>query len=106
VRGESIEPGLPGWLEKLFDDLGAAQVFTVKSMLDDGWHSGDVAVFYLRYAYDKQFRELIEFCDNYKLRFEIKCMDNNANTFRLIVCRAADYEKLLQTGQFSDSIPL
>jgi hypothetical protein len=79
-------------------------MFTVKCLLDDGWHNGDIAVFYIRYAYDKQFRELTHFCDAHKLRFEIQCMDS-ANTFRLIVCRAADYEKLLATGHFSDSSP-
>ena len=104
MRDESIEPGMPKWLEQLVDDAAAVPVFTVKNLLDEGWHSGDIALFYIRYAYDKQFRELIGFCDIHKLRFEIQCMDH-ANTFRLIVCRAVDYEKLLQTGQFSDSSP-
>jgi hypothetical protein len=104
MKDESIEPGSPGWLEQLVDDALGTPMFSVKCLLDDGWHSGDIAVFYIRYAYDKQFRELLQFCDTHKLRFEILCKDN-ANTFRLLVCRAADYEKLLQTGHFSDSPP-
>jgi hypothetical protein len=102
MKDESIEPGSPGWLERLVDDAAGTPMFSVKSLLDDGWHSGDIAVFYIRYAYDKQFRELIQFCDTHKLRFEILCKDN-ASTFRLIVCRVADYQMLLQTGEFSDS---
>jgi len=101
MKDESIEPGMPGWLEPLVDDAQDTPMFTVGCLLDDGWHSGDVAVFYVRYAFDKQFRELLEFCDTHKLRFEILCKDN-ANAFRLLVCRAADYEGLLQSGQFSD----
>jgi hypothetical protein len=100
MKDGSIERGLPGWLEPLADHAQGAAMFTGR-LLDDGWHSGDVAVFYARYAYDKQFRELIQFCDTGKLRFEILCKEN-ANTFRLLVCRAADYEKLLQSGQFSE----
>jgi len=99
---ESIEPGSPGWLEQLVDDAAGAPMFTVKSLLDDGWHSGDIGVFYVRYAHDKQFRELVQFCDTNRLRFEILCKDN-ANAFRLIVCRAADYEMLVRAGHFSDS---
>jgi hypothetical protein len=104
MKDESIEPGSPVSLEQLVNDALGTPMFTVKCLLDDGWHSGDIGVFYIRYAYDKQFRELIGFCDAHKLRFEILCKDN-ANTFRLIVCRAADYQKLLQTGHFSDSPP-
>lgn len=102
MKDESIEPGLPGWLEQLVDDALGTPMFTVKCLLDDGWHSGDVAVFYVRYAFDKQFRELSQFCDTHNLRFEVLCKDN-ANTFRLLVYRAADYKKLLQAGQLSDS---
>jgi hypothetical protein len=101
MKDEPIEPGLPGWLEELLDNEAGALMFTIKSLLDNGFHSGDIAVFYVRCAYDKQFRELMQFCDTYKLRFEILCKDN-ASTFQLIVCRAADYEKLISTGQFSD----
>jgi len=101
MKDESIEPGSPTWLEQLADDAEVSQAFTVKSLLNDGWHSGDIGIFYVRYAYDKQLRELINFCDNHKLRFEISCKDN-ANTFRLIVCRTAAYENLMKTGQFSD----
>lgn len=104
MEDESIEPGSPGWLEQLVDDALGTPMFTVKCLLDDGWHSGDIGVFYIRYAYDQQFRELLQFCDTHKLRFEILCKDN-ANTFRLLVCREADYEKLLQMGHFSDSPP-
>ena len=100
MKDESIEPGLPGWLDPLVDDAQVNLMIT-GTLLDDGWHSGDVAVFYARYAYDKQFRELIQFCDTHKLRFEILCKDN-ANAFRLLVCRAVDYEMLLQSGQLSE----
>ena len=55
-------------------------IFTCKCVLDDGWHSGDIAVFYLRYAYDKQFGDLIQFSDKHGLRFEVLCKDG-ASTF-------------------------
>ncbi len=104
MKEESIEPGSPGWLAKLVDDALGTPMFTVKCLLDDGWRCGDIGVFYIRYAYDKQFRELLQFCDAHKLRFEILCKDS-ANTLRLVVCQATDYEKLLQTGQLSDLPP-
>src|SRR5579872_1546431 len=105
MKDESIEVGLPGWLEKLVADVAGSPMFTAKCLLDDGWHSGDIAVFYVTYAHDKQFRELIRFCDTHELCFETLSMAN-ANSFRLLVYRAADYEKMLQTGRFSDSSPL
>jgi len=101
MKDASIEPGAPGWLEKLAEDAMVNQMFTAKSLLDDGWHSGDIGIFYIGYAFDKQFRDLINFCDTHKLRFEILCKES-ANTFRLIVCRAADYQNLLKTGLFPD----
>jgi hypothetical protein len=104
MKDESIEPGLPGWLQAFMDDPEEFLMFTCKCLLDDGWHSGDIAVFYVRYAYDKQFRDLIQFCDKHGLRFEVLCKDG-ANTFRLLVGRAADYQKLLETGRLSDSPP-
>jgi hypothetical protein len=102
MKNESIESGLPGWLEQLLDDAAGSPMFTVKNLFDDGWHSGDIAVFYVTYAHDKHFRELIRFCDTHGLCFETLSMPN-ANSFRLLVYRSADYEKMLQTGRLSDS---
>jgi hypothetical protein len=102
MNDESIEPGSPGWLEQLVDHALGTAMFRVSCRLDDGWHSGDIGGFYIPYAYDQPFRELIHFCDTHKLRFEILYKDN-ASAFRRIVCRAPDCEKPLQAGQFSDS---